>query len=79
MNTCFLAIFNGWEVLMIFLVVVLLFGPKKLPDLAKGLGEGIKEFKKASRESDDDHIKPTPPPAQKTAQAPHPESDHKQS
>ena len=44
------AFFNGWEVLAIVAVVVLLFGAKKLPELAKGLGQGIKEFKKSSRE-----------------------------
>lgn len=50
MNTCMLA-FLGWpEVLAILVVVMLLFGAKKLPDLARGLGSGIKEFKKASRE-----------------------------
>ena len=41
---------GGWEVLLIFAVVLILFGAKKLPDLAKGLGTGIKEFKKATRE-----------------------------
>ena len=47
-----LAVFGigGWEVVLILAVVLLLFGAKKLPDLAKGLGSGIKEFKKASRE-----------------------------
>ncbi|MEE2876414.1 MAG: twin-arginine translocase TatA/TatE family subunit [Candidatus Neomarinimicrobiota bacterium] len=38
---------GGWEVLLIFLVVLLLFGAKRLPELAKGLGKGIKEFKGA--------------------------------
>ena len=42
--------FGGWEVVLILAVVLLLFGAKKLPDLAKGLGTGIKEFKKATRE-----------------------------
>jgi len=41
----------GWlEILGILLVVLLLFGAKRLPELAKGLGQGIKEFKKASKE-----------------------------
>ena len=35
---------------IVLLVIVLLFGAKKIPELAKGLGEGIKEFKKASHE-----------------------------
>ncbi len=36
------------EILLILLVVVLLFGGKKIPDLMKGIGQGMKEFKKAS-------------------------------
>jgi len=36
------------EVLLILLVVVLLFGGRKIPELMKGLGQGMKEFKKAS-------------------------------
>lgn len=35
------------ELLMIFLVVLLFFGSKKIPEFAKGLGQGIREFKKA--------------------------------
>ena len=47
--------FLGWpEILAILAVVLLLFGAKKLPELAKGLGSGIKEFKKASREVQDE-------------------------
>ncbi|MEK7671864.1 MAG: twin-arginine translocase TatA/TatE family subunit, partial [Bacteroidota bacterium] len=38
------------EWVLIILAVVLLFGAKKIPELAKGLGQGIREFKKASRE-----------------------------
>jgi sec-independent protein translocase protein TatA len=45
---------GGWEVLLIFAVVLVLFGAKKLPELAKGLGTGIKEFKKATREVTDE-------------------------
>jgi sec-independent protein translocase protein TatA len=47
-----LGLFNlgGMEVLLIFVVILLLFGAKKLPELAKGLGQGIKEFKKATSE-----------------------------
>ena len=41
----------GWpEIIGILVVVLILFGAKKLPELAKGLGQGIKEFKKASSE-----------------------------
>lgn len=38
------------EILIILLIILLLFGAKKLPELAKGLGKGINEFKKASNE-----------------------------
>ena len=40
---------GGWEVILILAVVMVLFGARKLPELAKGLGQGIKEFKKASK------------------------------
>ena len=42
------------EVFIILLIVLLLFGGKKLPEIAKGLGKGIKEFKKASKEFTDE-------------------------
>jgi sec-independent protein translocase protein TatA len=44
------------EILLILLIVVLLFGGRKIPELMKGLGQGIKEFKKASA-LDDEPIK----------------------
>jgi sec-independent protein translocase protein TatA len=37
------------EILLILLVVVLLFGGRKIPELMKGIGQGMKEFKKASK------------------------------
>lgn len=42
------------EVLIIILVLLLLFGARKLPELLRGMGEGVKEFRKASREIMDD-------------------------
>ena len=50
MNTLFAAMLGGWEIVLILAVVLILFGAKKLPELAKGLGQGIKEFKKATTE-----------------------------
>ncbi len=44
---------GGWELFAIILVIVLLFGGKKIPELAKGLGKGIKDFKKAVNEDED--------------------------
>jgi sec-independent protein translocase protein TatA len=41
------------EILLILVVVVLLFGGRKIPELMKGLGQGIREFKKASQVDDD--------------------------
>jgi len=68
MNTMFAAFLGGWEIVLILAVVLILFGAKKLPELAKGLGKGIKEFKNATREvSDeihnamDDTSSPSPP------------------
>jgi sec-independent protein translocase protein TatA len=51
MNIMF-GLFNlgGGEIILILALVLILFGAKKLPELAKGLGTGIKEFKKATRE-----------------------------
>lgn len=48
--------FGGQEALIVVGIVVLLFGAKKLPELGKSLGQGIKEFKKTSKEimEDDD-------------------------
>jgi sec-independent protein translocase protein TatA len=45
-----LALFNlgGGEIILILAIILILFGAKKLPELAKGLGQGIKEFKKAT-------------------------------
>ena len=43
-----------WEFVIIILFIVILFGGKKLPELARGLGLGLKEFKKAKREIKDE-------------------------
>ena len=43
------------ELLVILIVAVLLFGGKKIPELAKGLGEGIRNFK-SSLKGDDEHV-----------------------
>jgi len=44
-----------WELLIILFIVLLLFGgAKKLPELARGLGKGVKEFKKASKDIKDE-------------------------
>ena len=46
----------GWpQIVLIIVVVLILFGGKKLPQLMKGLGEGMKEFKNASKELNEDN------------------------
>ncbi|CCX57158.1 tatA/E family twin arginine-targeting protein translocase [Bacteroides sp. CAG:1060] len=46
----------GWtEVLVIALVVLLLFGGKKIPEMMKGLGKGVRSFKEGLREVDDEN------------------------
>lgn len=48
-----LGIVGPWQVVIILLVVVLLFGGRKIPELMKGIGQGMNEFKKATKNDDD--------------------------
>jgi len=71
MNTLTLAMLGWPEIVMILVVVLILFGAKKLPELAKGLGSGIKEFKKATKDVQEDlqraiEDEPAPPPRRTT-------------
>jgi sec-independent protein translocase protein TatA len=73
-------IFNlgGGEIILILALVLILFGAKKLPELAKGLGTGIKEFKKATREVTDEvshAMDDTPPPPKRIAPSTPPEAE----
>ncbi len=56
---------SGGELVLVVLAVLILFGARKIPEFAKGLGQGIKEFKKASSEdtNTNNNNRPTPPPA----------------
>jgi len=73
-----LAVFGlgGTELILILVVILVLFGAKRIPEFAKGLGKGINEFKKASREVTDSleaestSAAPKTPPANTTAQTP---------
>jgi len=65
--------FGMWEMIFIFLVVLLLFGAKKLPEIGSSLGKGIREFKSSVREIEHElkapdrqihQSAPPPPPAQ---------------
>ncbi len=48
---------GGPQIILIIIVVLLLFGGRKIPELMRGLGSGIKEFKKATKDDDDDDDK----------------------
>ena len=62
MNTLlFIGGFGGWEVLLIIAIMLLLFGAKKIPELARGIGSGIREFKSASVPPHEEEV---PVPAQ---------------
>ena len=52
-----LAFLNMWEAVALIAVVLIIFGAKKLPELARGLGSGIKEFKKASQDEEEPPVK----------------------
>jgi sec-independent protein translocase protein TatA len=62
-------LFAPSHIWVILLIVIVLFGAKKIPDLAKGLGQGIKEFKKATKDAEKELTNPTPgdtkPPSEK--------------
>lgn len=47
----FIGNLRGWEWIIIFLVILLLFGGKKIPELMRGLGKGIQQFKKGMAEA----------------------------
>ena len=45
---------GAWEIIVIVLVILIFFGAKKIPELAQGIGKGMKEFKKAIKDVEDD-------------------------
>ena len=50
MNSTLLLAIGPWQIVLIVLVVLLMFGGKKIPELMKGLGKGLKEFKEAKND-----------------------------
>lgn len=54
--TIFLGMVGPWQWIIIGLAILLLFGGKKIPELMKGLGGGIKEFKKATEEDEKEDV-----------------------
>ena len=63
----FEGLFQPMHLLVIFFIALLVFGPKKLPELGKGLGEGIRALKAGMK---DGEAKPDPKPEDKTANKP---------
>ncbi|UMZ73154.1 twin-arginine translocase TatA/TatE family subunit [Natranaerofaba carboxydovora] len=45
--------FGPWELILVLIIALVIFGPKKLPELGRGLGKGLKEFKGATKELKD--------------------------
>ena len=58
-----------WEILIILVVLLLLFGAKRLPEMGRSLGRGMREFKDAVTGKDDDRAELNPPPASTTSPA----------
>lgn len=56
LQNIFLGMVGPWQIAIIVVLVLLLFGGKKIPELMRGLGGGIKEFKNASKEDDKEEI-----------------------
>jgi len=54
LNTILLGMLGGNEFIIILIVVVLLFGGRKIPELMRGLGKGMKEFKNATKDLEDE-------------------------
>jgi sec-independent protein translocase protein TatA len=51
-SNIFLGMIGPWQIAVVVVLVLLLFGGKKIPELMRGLGSGIKEFKDASKEEE---------------------------
>lgn len=75
MNIPLLAMLGGTEIMWIAIVVLVLFGAKKVPELMKGVGTGIKEFKKASRDVQDEVQRAIDTEDRQQPPAPRPASD----
>ena len=53
---------GGTEVGIVFLIILLIFGPSQIPKMARGLGQALREFRKAQREIGDEINREEPPP-----------------
>jgi sec-independent protein translocase protein TatA len=65
--------FSIWHLLVVLVVAMLLFGSSRVSEMGKGLGEGIRNFKKGLREDDEE-----PPPPRKKARVVEPEADEEE-
>lgn len=72
MNIAFLPNLAGPDGIMILIIVLLLFGAKKLPELARGMGQAVREFSKAK---DDVHNEITRPPSSEPERLDEPKAD----
>lgn len=66
----FLGNLRGWEWVIIFLVILLLFGGRKIPELMRGLGKGIHSFKQGVQEAKREMEKPLDDAKPESSQAP---------
>ena len=57
--TIFLGMIGGPQIIIIVVVILLLFGGRKIPELMRGLGTGIKEFKDATKNEEDEESEKT--------------------
>lgn len=66
----------GWpEILLILFIILILFGAKRIPEMMKAMGQGVKEFKKAARDIQTDVEEPAAP-SKPAATTPSPKSDN---
>jgi sec-independent protein translocase protein TatA len=56
---------GGQEIGLLFLIILLIFGPSQIPKMARGVGQALREFRKAQREITDEIQREEPPPAEK--------------
>lgn len=64
--------FGIWELLIILVVVLLIFGPRRLPEMAKGLGQSVREFRKSVRDMKDEFEEGTDPAENEGPKTPKP-------
>lgn len=73
----FLGNIRGWEWIVIFLLVLLLFGGKKIPELMRGLGKGINSFKRGMQEARDEINRPLDDPSENSERSENSENSKK--